>query len=48
MYSIDKGVNLMKVLFATTNPAKVKLYKEKYSETIGALSDDSFGNRKKK
>lgn len=25
-----------------------KLYEEKYSETIGALSDDSFGNHKKK
>ena len=24
-----------------------KLYEEKYSETIGALSDDSFGNQKK-
>lgn len=27
---------------------RIKLYKENYSETIGALSDDSFGNRKKK
>ena len=27
---------------------RIKLYKEKYSETIGALSDDSFVNRKKK
>ena len=27
---------------------RIKLYEEKYSETIGALSDDSFGNHKKK
>ena len=27
---------------------RIKSYEEKYSETIGALSDDSFGNHKKK
>ena len=27
---------------------RIKLYEEKYSETIGALSNDSFSNRKKK